>query len=303
MAGQETVRPVNFSGSLSQFKNVTTNGFGPQQYVGPVAPGGTAMPTPNRGADTGMFAGSGTPLNSSIGMQDTSRKHVTNVIKSLAIQEIGGDALAYGVSKAAVGIQKSGIVNRAINAARGETMLVHGSPLNDLKSIQPSIGSARFPEENVAYGWNPKSFYPDDAVGLTNNATQYTGNLSSNPNTPLRGTMRSESPGGSVYITRGKTAKNIVTDPNEGFMMAIKGETPVVQEFKVGDYYKTEPNPVAGKPDVTYMDKKGLTSDIKASLKRSGVKVEPNIAQKLLDKAEAAKLAKRARIANQNSVV
>lgn len=127
MAGQETVRPVNFSGSLSQFKNVTTNGFGPQHYVGPVTPGGTKMPTPNRGPDTGMFAGSGTPLNSSIGMQDTSRKHVTNVIKNLAIQEVGGAAIGKAVGW-------------GIAAARPMYYGLHGTGEAGLTNLVPKMG-------------------------------------------------------------------------------------------------------------------------------------------------------------------
>jgi hypothetical protein len=46
-----------------------------------------------------------------------------------------------------------------------------------------------------------------------------------------------------------------------------------------------------------------LTEILKKELKSAGVKVEPNKVQKLLNKAEAAKMAKRQRIANQNSVV
>jgi hypothetical protein len=38
-------------------------------------------------------------------------------------------------------------------------------------------------------------------------------------------------------------------------------------------------------------------------LKKAGVKVEPNVIEKMLDKREAKKLAERQRIKNQNSVV
>ena len=69
-----SIQGVDWNGSLADYK---------QSTVGKVKLGGTKVVTENRGPDTGMFAGSGTPLNSSIGMQDTSRKNVTNVIKTL----------------------------------------------------------------------------------------------------------------------------------------------------------------------------------------------------------------------------
>ena len=111
------IQGVDWNGSLADFK---------QSTVSSVKPGGTKMPTPNKGADTGMFAGSGTPLNSSIGMTDTSRKHVTNVVKDLAIQEIGGAAIGK-------------LVGKAISAARPMYYGIHGSE-SGLAKLTPQIG-------------------------------------------------------------------------------------------------------------------------------------------------------------------
>ena len=79
-----------------------------------------------KGADTGMFAGSGTPLGTSIGMTDTSRKHVTNVVKDLAIQEIGGELIGK-------------LVGEAIAAARPMYYGIHGSE-SGLAKLTPQIG-------------------------------------------------------------------------------------------------------------------------------------------------------------------
>jgi len=112
------IQGVDWNSSLADYKKTT---------VGNVKPGGTKVVTENRGPDTGMFAGSGTPLNSSIGMTDTSRKNVTNVIKNLAIQEIGGAAIGK-------------LVGKAVSAARPMYYGIHGSPTSGLTKLVPQIG-------------------------------------------------------------------------------------------------------------------------------------------------------------------
>jgi len=119
-------KKVDWNGSLADFKNVTVTSA-PSATVGNVKPGGTKMPTGNKGPDTGIFAGSGTPLNSSIGMQDTSRKNVTNVIKNLAIQEIGGAAIGK-------------LVGAAVSAARPMYYGIHGTTQSGLSKLTPQIG-------------------------------------------------------------------------------------------------------------------------------------------------------------------
>jgi hypothetical protein len=226
----------------------------------------------------------------------------TQLMKSLAVDAAitaAGAGATIGAMKAGKAVVNTGIPARVRNAVRGETILVHGSPMQNLKTIEPRLNSARFPNEKVAYGWNPKAFLPQDKSGIVGNALGYTGNLSSSQAsgfTRLRGTMRAPSTGGSVYITRGKTSKNIVTDPNENFMMAIRGETPVVKEFKVSNY-------IGDERGASYLDSQGIRKDVHAALKKAGVKMDKNPVEKLLDKVEAAKMAKRQRIRNQQSVV
>jgi len=145
-----SIQGVDWNGSLADYK---------QSTVGNVKPGGTKVVTENRGPDTGMFAGSGTPLNSSIGMQDTSRKNVTNVIKNLAIQEVGGAALAKGVGLGIKSAINSGIPARVSNIIKGETVLVHGSPVKGLKEIKPFVSnnviSNEYPGKAAVFGYKP----------------------------------------------------------------------------------------------------------------------------------------------------
>lgn len=119
-------KKVDWNGSLADFKNVTVNNT-PTATVGNVKPGGTKVVTENRGANTGMFAGSGTPLNTSIGMTDTSRKNVTNVIKNLAIQEVGGAAIGK-------------LIGKAVSAARPMYYGIHGTTQSGLSKLTPQIG-------------------------------------------------------------------------------------------------------------------------------------------------------------------
>ncbi|ANH49445.1 hypothetical protein uvFWCGRAMDCOMC449_025 [Freshwater phage uvFW-CGR-AMD-COM-C449] len=113
-----SIQGVDWNGSLADYK---------QSTVGNVKPGGTKVVTENRGPDTGMFAGSGTPLNSSIGMQDTSRKNVTNVIKNLAIQEVGGAAIGK-------------LVGKVVSTVRPMYYGISGSTKPELSKLTPQIG-------------------------------------------------------------------------------------------------------------------------------------------------------------------
>ena len=119
-------KKVDWNGSLADFKEVTVTSK-PTAIVGNVKPGGTKVVTENRGANIGMFAGLGTPLNTSIGMTDTSRKHVTDVIKDLAIQEVGGAAIGK-------------LVGKAVSAARPMYYGIHGTTQSGLSKLTPQIG-------------------------------------------------------------------------------------------------------------------------------------------------------------------
>jgi hypothetical protein len=218
--------------------------------------------------------------------------------KSVGVDAVVALTAALGgkiASKGAEAIVNTGLPDRIANTVKRERILVHGSPKPNLNVIYPKTGSARFPDDKVAFGWNTKWYGYRDPDGIVGRAMEYTGTLSDNATAglgKLRGTMRAASPGGSIYITRADKTKNIVKDPDESYMMAIKDRMPVIKEYKLSDYIS----------DKT-INTRQLAADVKEGLKLAGVKTDPNVAEKLLDKAEAAKLARRARKERKNSPV
>lgn len=244
-------------------------------------------------------------LGMAAGNEGAQEKFAKSLAKDVAIT---GAAIGLGkaANKAVTAVANTGAPARLKNAIMGDAILVHGSPQPNLKAIEPRAGSARFPDKEVAFGWNPKEFLPNNPTQMTTNAMQHTGTMSSAQAAgfgKMRGSMPAASPGGSVYVVRGKTSQNIVTNKDENFMMAIKDEMPVLQEFKLKNYIVSEPSAIPGRPSNKYFDEQKLRTDIVASIKASGGYTQKNPVQRMLDKVEAAKLAKRQRIANQNSVV
>lgn len=175
------IQGVDWNGSLADFKQAT---------VSSVKPGGTKMPNEYKPYNTGMFAGSGTPLNSSIGMQDTSRKNVTNVIKNLAIQEVGGAAIGK-------------LVNKAISAARPMYYGIHGSE-SGLAKLTPQIGKntesflANMKNIGETSVTSPKVFSYKPEVGNVLPVTDYA-------------QMAAGAGKGSVYVAK-TPAKNIMSN-------------------------------------------------------------------------------------------
>ena len=190
-----SIQGVDWNGSLADYK---------QSTVGNVKPGGTKMPTGNKGPDTGMFAGSGTPLNSSIGMTDTSRKNVTNVIKNLVIQEVGGAALAKGLQAGLKATINTGIPARIGNIIKGEQVIVHGGKVRGLKQIDP----------RVPYSSNSASAYP--AVFGVNPSYRVPARGMPEPtlSRPLNMAQIADdyAAGGSIYVA--KVPKNSVLNKN-----------------------------------------------------------------------------------------
>ena len=244
-------------------------------------------------------------LGMAAGNPDAQAKFAKSLARDVAIT---GAAVGVGnvANRAITAAAKTGVPSRLKNAITGDAILVHGSPAPNLKAIDPRAGSARFPDKEVAFGWNPKEYLPNNPTQLTTNAMKHTGTLSTAQAAgfgKVRGTMPAASPGGSLYVVKGKTSQNIVTNKDENFMMAIKDKMPVLQEFKLKNYVVSEPSAIPGKPSNNYFDEQKLRQDVIASIKASGGKTQKNPVQRMLDKAEAAKMAKRQRIANQNSVV
>ena len=69
---------------ITKIKGVTASKKPTSATVGPVKPGGTKMPTPNKGANKGAFAGSGTPLGTSLAGSNTSKGNVAKTLLTVA---------------------------------------------------------------------------------------------------------------------------------------------------------------------------------------------------------------------------
>lgn len=117
-----SIQGVDWNGSLADYK---------QSTVGNVKPGGTKVVTENRGADKGIFAGSGTPLNSSLGMSNLSKGNIA----ATATLATGSGS----IPKIVTSVGKSGLANQILNAVKKEEVIVHGSPTAGIKKLEPRV--------------------------------------------------------------------------------------------------------------------------------------------------------------------
>lgn len=237
-------------------------------------------------------------LGMAAGNPDAEAKFAKSLARDVAIT---GAAVGLGkaVGKAANAAAGSSIGQRVGNAVRGETVVVHGSPIPGIKTIEPraalqtdylgpQVWSMR-PTKTTTVGQVVETTYPYANKG--------------------------RAMGGQLYVAKVPTkATNLAPE-------TLKQEMSAVEKFKFENYgIKPDPRPRI-KPNKEYMIRSSqpgkvvseisiegksmqeLTEIVKKELKAAGVKVEPNAVQKLLNKAEAAKMARRTRIKNQNSVV
>jgi hypothetical protein len=141
----------------------------------------------------------------------------------------------------------------------GKTV-VHGSPEQGLKEIVPRTGSGRFPDDEIAYGWNPlwDKRYSNPGPGWSADAARpYTGY----DNT------------GSIYV--GKVPrKNILIDPDENmgeFMIMSSKPIKVTDEVKQG-------GDIPGfnwTTDLKHKQQQAMKEAIVKALRRQGVGVIP----------------------------
>jgi hypothetical protein len=230
-------------------------------------------------------------------MTDTSRKNVTNVIKNLAIQEVGGAALAKGISKAIPAIVKSGIPGRVSNIIKGETVLVHGSPVRGLNQIKPSLSRA-MPNEARVFGM--RTDVPLNVQGATQSVTTGYAEGSS-----WVGTSRGQIPsgGGSLYVIKTpKATTDLPVYPKKpSTPQFTESGRPVIQFPPSVATSSKSAAKVSGEIPLQGRTAGEVQAALRAELKKAGAKVQPNIVEKMLSKAEAKKLAARAK--NKPSVV
>lgn len=120
------IQGVDWNSSLADFKQAT---------VSSVKPGGTKMPTPNKPADTGMFAGSSTPLGTSLAGSKLSKGNVANTTLS-AIMLGGGAGPIPAITSKVTGAVNSSASKLGVSA--GVDYL--GGAMNKIGSKLPAVG-------------------------------------------------------------------------------------------------------------------------------------------------------------------
>jgi len=251
---------VDWNSSLADYKQAT---------VGNVKPGGTKMPTGNKGPDTGMFVGSGTPLNSSLGMSNLSKGNIA----ATSILATGAGSIPKIVASAG----KSALANQILNAVKKEEVIVHGSPTSGIKNIEPRV--AYRGDEHGAQVWGMRvsdtGKYARENIGEVARFTEKYGRKFSG-----------EDNQGSVYVAKVK-----IRDTN---LAPSKPETGLskVDQFRQANGMKVEatPRPVIkfAKPTIVRSSSPAkvfeeiplanksqadLISELTKSLKRAGVRL------------------------------
>ena len=120
------IQGVDWNSSLADFKQAT---------VSSVKPGGTKMPTPNKPADTGMFAGSSTPLGTSLAGSKLSKGNIASTTVS-AIMLGGGTGPLPGLTSKVGGAINSSASKLGVSA--GVDYL--GGAMNKIGSKLPAVG-------------------------------------------------------------------------------------------------------------------------------------------------------------------
>lgn len=227
------------------------------------------------------------------------RKSYTELAKS-AGKDIAITAVAAGASKAIeVGINKtveSGLAAKIQNMVKGETVLVHGSPVRGIQELKPSFSRAR-PDEARVFGM--RTDVPLKAQAATQSVTTGYAEGSSWVD---RGLKLPEG-GGSLYVV--KTPKKTTDLPAYPKLpktqQFTKSGRPIIQLPPPVATSSASPGRVVAEIPLQGKTQMAVRDMLKQELKMAGAKVEPNIVEKMLSKVEAKKIAKRTK--NNPSVV
>ena len=212
-----------------------------------------------------------------------------------------GAATGGGIIAAQKGIRaavNSGIPARIGNKVTGQTVLVHGSPVKGLTEIKPNFSRAT-PDERRVYGM--RTDVPLDAQSTTQMVTE---GYAKGGSWVDKGKEIPKG-GGSIYVI--KTPKKTTDLP--AYPKKLKGPKftesgrPIIKFPPSVATSSSSAGRVVGEVPLAGKNIESIQKALQQELKRAGAKVKPNIAEKMLSKAEAAKLAKQQRIVNKNSPV
>jgi hypothetical protein len=238
-------------------------------------------------------------LGMAAGNEGAQAKFAKSLARDVAIT---GAAVGLGAAagKAINAAAKTSTAQRIGNAVRGETVVVHGSPIPGIKTIEPRAALQTDYLGPQVWSMRPT---PKTTVKQVVETTYPYAN-------------KGRAMGGQLYVAKVPTkATNLAPT-------AVNTEMSAVEKFKFENYgikpdkrpripqnkneyliRSSEPAKVVSEVSTEGKSMQELTEILKKELKAAGVKVEPNKVQKLLSKAEAAKMARRTKINNQNSVV
>jgi hypothetical protein len=237
-------------------------------------------------------------LGVAAGNPGAEAKFARSLAKDVAIT---GAAVGLGAAagKAINAAAKTSTAQRIGNAVRGETVVLHGSPVPGIRTIEPRV--ALQSDELGAQVWSMRPTRTTSVESIVEGTYPY-----ANKNHDMTGRL---------YVakvpTKATNMNPVIKDQEmsavEKFRFENYGIKPTPRpNIKPNDEWlirSSEPAKVISETPIAGKSIKELTEVMKKELKAAGVKVEPNKVQKLLSKAEAAKIARRTRINNQNSVV
>jgi hypothetical protein len=237
-------------------------------------------------------------LGMAAGNPDAEAKFAKSLAKDIAITAAAAGA-GVAISKGAKAVQNTGIPARLNNYIKGETVLVHGSPVKGLSEIKPNKARAN-PESALVYGMRT-----DVPLEQQKQILPVTEQYARGSTWHDRG-QAVPSGGGSIYVTKVPKETTLLPD----YPKATRGGTkfnadgrPIIKFSPSTATTSSSSARVVGEIPVAGKGPDQLRAALQMELKKAGVKVKPNIIEKMLDKAEAAKMARQTRIKNKNSVV
>jgi hypothetical protein len=237
-------------------------------------------------------------LGMAAGNPGAEAKFAKSLARDVAITgaDVGLGAVA---GKAITAAGKTSTAQRIGNAARGETVVVHGSPIPGIKTIEPRTALQN--DELGPQVWSMRPTKTTSVESVVETTYPYAN--------------KGRAMGGQLYVAKVPTkATNMNPIIKEQEMSTVEkfrfenygikpAPRPKIKPNKEWLIRSSEPGKVVSEISTEGKSMKELTEIVKKELKAAGVKVEPNKVQKLLSKAEAAKMARRTKINNQNTVV
>jgi hypothetical protein len=289
-------RDVTQPQSLAQFKDVTrAAAAGTVKAVDMYTTGGLGLSfAQNVIMPANSFASKETRTASASKGMTQFAKDAAITAASAGAGVVAGKAVQVGAAK----VVESGLTARLSNIVKGETVLVHGSPVKGLTEIRPSFARAT-PNERRVYGM--RTDVPLDAQSTTQMVTEgyATGGSWVDKGKEI------PSGGGSLYVI--KTPKKTTDLPAypkrpSGPKFTESGR-PIIQFPPSVATSSSSSGRVVGEVPLAGKNTEAIRKALQQELKKAGAKVKPNVAEKMLSKVEQQKLLKRQRIADKNSPV